>query len=125
MYDLGWTMPNPLANPIVPPKSNNILKLLRMMATKSYILGCYQAMIETKGIKDCQCGPKQTVIPRGYDFETWRSESMFLQMGISQIKVKTYHECPISEDFRPDFMDCEDHVECNDPISRLVAIKIS
>ena len=90
---------------------------LKMMATKSYIMGCYQAMIETKGLRDCQCPPVRVVThPRGYNQDTWRSESLFFQTIVK--KVKNDHQCPTSSDFMPNFMDCIDHVECNDPISR-------
>ena len=119
--DLEWTsVPNPFGGKIVPARENRVLHILRMMSTKAYILGCYQAMIETKGIKDCQCLPFHVVTrPRGYEEDTWRSESLFFQHTITKIsKLKTYHECPASEDFMPNFMDCVDHVECNDPISR-------
>ena len=34
---------------------NKNLNVLKMMATKSYIFGCFQAMLETKGIQDCIC----------------------------------------------------------------------
>ena len=118
--DSSWSsVPNPLISKKTPPKNSKVLHILKMMTTKAYILGCYQAMIETKGIKDCQCTNRIMTRPRGYEEDTWRSESIFFQETVSKIsQEKRRHECPSSEDFMPDFMDCEDHVECNDPISR-------
>ena len=37
------------------PVDNKNLNILKMMATKFYIFGCFQAMLETKGIQDCTC----------------------------------------------------------------------
>ena len=119
--NLDWiSVPNPFGGKIVPERDSRVLHILRMMSTKAYILGCYQAMIETKGIKDCQCLAFHVVTrPRGFEEDTWRSESIFFQDTIAKIsKPKMIHECPASEDFMPNFMDCVDHVECNDPISR-------
>ena len=128
--DLSWTpelekdllrssIPNPLFIMKTPPKNSKVLHILKMMTTKAYILGCYQAMIETKGIKDCQCTVTTLTRPRGYEQDTWRSESIFFQETVSKMsKEKRTHDCPSSEDFMPDFMNCEEHVECNDPISR-------
>ena len=118
--DMDWTkLSNPLLCLVVQPKPSNVLLILKMMATKAYIFGCYQAMIETKGIKDCQCKLHVMARPRGYEQDTWRSEAIFFQETVSKIStVKKYHECPASDDFMPNSMDCEDHVECNDPISR-------
>ena len=118
--NMDWTkVSNPFLCLVVQPKASKVLYILKMMATKAYIFGCYQAMIETKGIKDCQCTLQVTARPRGYEQDTWRSEALFFQETVSKIStVKKYHECPGSGDFMPNFMDCEDHVECNDPISR-------
>ena len=118
--DLDWEkVSNPFLFPVNSPKASVVLQIYTMMATKAYMFGCYQAMIETKGIKDCRCTQNVVAHPRGYEEDTWRSEALFFQDTVSKIKkVKKYHECPASDDFMPNFMDCEDHVECNDPISR-------
>ena len=118
--DMDWTkVSNPLLSLVAQPKASKVLLILKMMATKAYIFGCYQAMIETKGIKDCQCKLHIMARPRGYEEDTWRSEAIFFQETVSKIStVKKYHECPASDDFMLNSMDCEDHVECNDPISR-------
>ena len=120
--DLDWKkVSNPFLFPVILPKASVVLQIFTMMATKAYMFGCYQAMIETKGIKDCRCTQDVVAHPRGYEQDTWRSEALFFQETVSKIsKVKKYHECPASGDFMPNFMDCEDHVECNDPISRYI-----
>ena len=46
---------NPLGFDIIPTENNQNVKVLDMMATKAYIFGCYQAMLEIKGIQDCIC----------------------------------------------------------------------
>ena len=37
------------------PVDNKNLFVLKMMSTKAYIFGCFQAMLETQGIQDCIC----------------------------------------------------------------------
>ena len=117
IQQLHWTaIPNPWGIKEVQQTDSKVLKILRMMATKSYILGCYQAMMETIGIQDCQCNPANVIInPRSWAQETWRSEAIVFQ---TTLKEKNDHDCPAHVDFMPNFMDCEDHVECHDPISK-------
>ena len=45
---------NPFGFEAEPVDSKN-LNILKMMATESYIFGCFQAMLEMKGIQDCAC----------------------------------------------------------------------
>ena len=117
IQQLHWTaIPNPWGIKEVQQSDSKVLKILRMMATKSYMLGCYQAMIETIGIQDCQCGPASIVTnPKSWAQETLRSEYIVFQTAL---KEKNNHDCPAHVDFMPNFMDCEHHVECHDPISK-------
>ena len=101
----------PMVSKIVPPNHDKVLQIFKMMATKAYMLGCYQAMIETKGMHDCQCEINVMTNPTGFKQALWQS--------LSKIKpIEGCHDCPAADNFVPNFMDCEDHVECNDPISR-------
>ena len=101
---------NPLGFDIIPIENSQNLRVLDMMATKAYIFGCYQAMLETKGIQDCICEEISVEVTQPTDV------AEFFQSILP--REPNYHYCPASEDFLPDFMDCTDHVECNDPISR-------
>ena len=101
---------NPLGFDIIPTENNQNLKVLDMMATKAYIFGCYQAMLEIKGIQDCICEEISVEVTQPTDGAVFFHAILQSQPN--------YHYCPASEVFLPDFMDCTDHVECNDPISR-------
>ena len=101
---------NPLGFDIIPTENNQNLKVLDMMATKAYIFGSYQAMLEMKGIQDCICEEISVEVTQPTD------GTLFFHAILQS--QPNYHHCPASEGFLPDFMDCTDHVECNDPISR-------
>ena len=97
-------------------KDSKDLKILKMMATKSYIFGCYYAMVETKGIQDCICD-KISVTSESHEHRRLSDTAVIFFKTVLP-RDQDFHTCPASEDFLPDFMDCMDHVECNDPISR-------
>ena len=101
---------NPLGFDIIPTENSQNLKVLDMMATKAYIFGCYQAMLETKGIQDCICEEISVEVTQPTDV------AEFFQSILP--REPNYHYCPASEGFLPDFMNCTYHVESNDPISR-------
>ncbi len=64
-------------------------RIFEMMVTKSYILSCYEAAYEAKGLEDCTC----------------------------QNDVQNDHFCPSNPKFKPS-LSCDQHVECNDPVTR-------
>ena len=99
-----------------PTEDSKDLKILKMMATKSYIFGCYQAMLETQGIQNCICD-KINIVPDPPEHRI-SSDTAAIFFKTVLPRDQDYHTCPANESFLPDFMDCTDHVECNDPISR-------
>ena len=111
--NMDWTtIPNPMGFDDLPLEDRKNLKILKMMASKSYIFGCYQAMLETKSFQNCICDQLSVVTLRS----NRQSKARFLESIRSRKHIP--QQCPAEEDFVPNFLDCTLHVECNDPISR-------
>ena len=73
-------------------------------------------MLETQGIQDCICD-KISIVPDPLEHRI-SSDTAAIFFKTVLPRDQDYHTCPANESFLPDFMDCTDHVECNDPISR-------
>ena len=74
------------------------LKILRLMATPSYICACYLSAIDSSGLKNKANG----------------SNSAYCTCSQDVTNVG-YHVCPANEHFIP-VSKCRQHPECNDPI---------
>ena len=105
----------------------NDLNILRLMAKRSYIISCYESVVESKcysctkdsdslespgspgyfqGAEDCQCYTENTTI--GIEMNSYEN--------IEKEDIE-FHYCPAHKFFKPN-MHCNQHVECNDPIYR-------
>ena len=90
------------------------LRILKLMAKTSYILSCYDAIIETKvdengEINDCGC---QSTFNSRHD--SFVLETPIRDLG-TRILIESKHFCADNKDFERELF-CTVHVECNDPI---------
>ena len=78
----------------------NNLHILRMMAKPYYILACYECVVEATFSENEKKHEEYTCTCPKEDEQTFRQ-----------------HYCPAHPNFIP-YINCHDHVECNDPIFR-------
>ena len=95
------------------------LRILKLMAKKSYIFSCYEAVIESKmdhngQINDCECQSTISMMD-SCDGVPLKTET--------RVSFERQHSCASNVYFEPDLF-CADHVECNDPIFRYISIRL-
>ena len=100
----------------------NDLNILRLMAKRSYIISCYESVVESKNYSNTPESPGSPGYFRGaedcncYTEDTTIGLEMNSNENIEKEDVE-FHYCPAHSNFKPN-MHCNQHVECNDPIYR-------
>lgn len=114
----------------------NDLHILRLMAKASYIIACYEDVVDKSlmaanddhdNIAGCDCISKLEASessPGLYEnVQQLKTNKRAGAAGIWMTRLKyevepePFHYCPANVNFKPN-LDCRQHVECNDPISR-------
>jgi hypothetical protein len=107
----------------------NDLNILRLMAKRSYIISCYESVVESKNYSDSDTNDSDSSEPPGSPGYFQSAEDC--QCYTENIKISVemnsfeniekedfeFHYCPAHAYFKPN-MHCNQHVECNDPIYR-------
>ena len=103
----------------------NDLNILRLMSKKSYIVSCFEAVVEAKMAaasisdhkSDCRCHTFVDGTLSSKDIEENDDNENHLMTDRKMNEDLEFHYCPAHENFKPN-MHCTEHVECNDPIYR-------
>ena len=97
------------------------LRILKLMSKKCYIFSCYEAVVEANlndsgEINDCKCHNLTSEV----DGEANKNDTLetYISMVVPFMDNEEHH-CAAHEDFVPELF-CNDHIECNEPIFRLV-----
>ena len=96
----------------------NDLLHLRMMAKPSYILACYEFVVDKdKSLMDDK-KDKDSVCNFSYECNCLQEDTLKYSINSWQFNpTNGFHFCPANPNFNPS-MNCKIHAECNDPIFR-------